>query len=86
MYNERKNEIRFPQSSDILQELTKLLRQKPWLDAPPRKSGVARRSARGAEPDDPTSARWRVQPRLLTQKRGQFQFYHDHLGRSNQTV
>ena len=53
-------------------KLTTFLRQEPWLDAPPRTRGVARlRAARGAT-GDPTRAWWRVQPRLLTQKRGQF--------------
>ena len=37
-----------------------------------------------AQPGDPTSTWWRVQPQLLTQKRGQFPFYHDHLDRRNQ--
>ena len=44
------------------------------------------RNWRSAESGDLTSAWWRVQPRLLTQKRGQFPFYYDHLGRSNQTM
>ena len=53
-------------------KLTTFLRQEPWLDAPPRTRGVARlRAARGAT-GDPTRAWWRVQPQLLTQKRGQF--------------
>ena len=56
-------------------KLTTFLRQEPWLDAPPRTRGVARlRAARGAT-GDPTRAWWRVQPRLLTQKRGQFLHY-----------
>ena len=50
-----------------------------------RSRGVACHSACSTEMGDPTSAWWRVQPRLLTQNRGQFPFYHDHLGRSNQT-
>ena len=53
-------------------KLTTFLSQEPWLDVPPRTRGVARlRAARGAT-GDPTRAWWRVQPRLLTQKRGQF--------------
>ena len=32
------------------------------------------------------SAWWRGQLRLLTQNRSQYPFYHDHLGRSNQTM
>ena len=35
-------------------KLTTVLRQEPWSDAPPRKSGVACRSALRAEPGDPT--------------------------------
>ena len=53
-------------------KLTTFLRQEPWLDTPPRTRGVARlRAARGAT-GNPTRAWWRVQPRLLAQKRGQF--------------
>ena len=53
-------------------KLTTFLRQEPWLDAPLRTRGVARlRAARGATGDH-TRAWWRVQPRPLTQKRGQF--------------
>ena len=53
-------------------KLTTFLGQEPWLDAPPRTRGVARlRAARGAT-GDPTRVWWWVQPRLLTQKRGQF--------------
>ena len=37
---------------------------------------------RTAEPGEPMSAWWRVQPRLPTQKRGKFPFNHDHSGRS----
>ena len=53
-------------------KLTTFLRQEPWLDAPTRTRGVARlRAARGAT-GDPTRAWWHDQPRLLTQKRGEF--------------
>ena len=43
--------------------------------------GLTRRST-----GDPTRAWWRVQPRLLTQKRGQFPLSYYNLGRSNQTM
>ena len=63
-------------------KLTTFLRQEPWLDAPPRTRGVARlRAARGAT-GDPTRAWWRVQPRLLTQKRGQFLQQYTDAGKS----
>ena len=45
-------------------KLTTFLHQEPWLDAPPRTHTRAT--------GDPTRAWWRVQPQLLTQKRGQF--------------
>ena len=61
-------------------------RSRGWTRAPPCTSGVACCSACSAEPGDPTSAWWRVQPRFLMQKHGQFPFCHDHLGRSNQTI
>ena len=48
-------------------EIGNVLRREPWLEPPPR-------TARGAM-SDPTRAWWRVQPRLPTQKRGQFLHY-----------
>ena len=66
-------------------EIDHVLRQEPWLDAPPRTRGVARlRAARGAT-GDPTRAWWRVQPRLLTQKRGQF-LQQQALSRSSYSI
>ena len=52
--------------------LTTFSRQEPWLDTPPRTRGVAHLHAAGGATGDPTRAWWHVQPRLLTQKRGQF--------------
>ena len=63
-----------------------VLRQEPWLAEPPRTRDVAGCSPRSAHPNDLTTAWWCAQPRSRTQNHGQFLFYHDHFGRSNQTM
>ena len=41
-------------------KLTTFLRQEPWLDAPPRMSGVARRSARSGDTQKPDAKTWSI--------------------------
>ena len=53
-------------------KLTTFLRQEPWLHVPPRTREAARLRVAREATGDPTRASWRIQPRLLTQKRGQF--------------